>query len=207
MAVVRMDLAPSKGHAFHARLNRARDLVGFDGLVEAQWAWFYADGVGRRRPAPGWYFRLLRLGYFEGLDAERGIAWRMWASPTPMRAQLPQLDQKRSRKGSNDDWPHPPHPQDLEAKAIEIKGGRTYLASRAEQTVELETGVVVGIIVENAAAGDTEMMVDLNGLGPARGLGTVREPCLRQMVDWPASNRRRGRAGFHHRVHFRIEVS
>ena len=204
MAVVRMDLPPSKGHAFHAWLNRAHDLVGFDGLVEAQWAWFYAEGVGRRRRAPGRYLRLLRLGYFEGLDAERAIAWRMCASPTPMRAQLPQLDQKRSRKESNDDWPHP---QDSEAKAIEIMGGRTHLASRAEQTVELETGVVVGIIVENAAAGDTEMMVDLNGLGPARGLGTVWEPCLRQMVDRPASNSRRGRAGFHHRVHFRIEIS
>ena len=43
---------------------------------EAQCASFYADGVGRPSLAPGRYFRLLLLGYFEGLDSERAIAWR-----------------------------------------------------------------------------------------------------------------------------------
>ena len=45
-------------------------------LVEEQCAKFYADGVGRPSLAPGRYFRMLLLGYFEGLDSERAIAWR-----------------------------------------------------------------------------------------------------------------------------------
>ena len=52
------------------------DEAGFDAFVEAQCASFYADGVGRPSLAPGRYFRLLLLGYFEGLDSERAIAWR-----------------------------------------------------------------------------------------------------------------------------------
>ena len=49
--------------------------AGFDAFVDAQRASFYADGIGRPSLAPGRYFRLL-LGYFEGLDSERAIAWR-----------------------------------------------------------------------------------------------------------------------------------
>ena len=45
-------------------------------FVEAQCAKFYADGVGRPSLSPGRYFRMLLLGYFEGLDSERAIAWR-----------------------------------------------------------------------------------------------------------------------------------
>ena len=61
---------------FYERLNRVLDDAGFDAFVEAQCASFYADGVGRPSLAPGRYFRLLLLGYFEGLDSERAIAWR-----------------------------------------------------------------------------------------------------------------------------------
>ena len=63
-------------HPFYERLNRLFDDAGFDAFVEAQCARFYADGVGRPSLAPGRYFRLLVLGYFEGLDSERAIAWR-----------------------------------------------------------------------------------------------------------------------------------
>ena len=70
------DLPRSAAHPFYARLNRLFDDAGFDAFVEAQCARFYADGVGRPRLAPGRYFRLLLLGYFEGLDSERAIAWR-----------------------------------------------------------------------------------------------------------------------------------
>jgi hypothetical protein len=48
----------------------------FDGYVKALCQRFYADEVGRPSLAPGRYFRLLLIGYFEGLDAERAIAWR-----------------------------------------------------------------------------------------------------------------------------------
>ena len=70
------DLPRSAAHPFYERLNRLFDDAGFDAFVEAQCARFYADGVGRPSLAPGRYFRLLLLGYFEGLDSERAIAWR-----------------------------------------------------------------------------------------------------------------------------------
>src|SRR5262249_38279060 len=37
---------------------------------------YYADGVGRPGIPPGTYFRMLLVGYFEGLDSQRAIAWR-----------------------------------------------------------------------------------------------------------------------------------
>ena len=76
MWVATADLPKSAGHPFYARLNRVLDDAGFDTFVEAQCAPFYADGIGRPSLAPGRYFRLLLLGYFEGLDSERAIAWR-----------------------------------------------------------------------------------------------------------------------------------
>ena len=51
------------------------DQHGFDAFVEAQCATFYAP-IGRPSLLPGTYFRLLLIGYFEGIDSERGIAWR-----------------------------------------------------------------------------------------------------------------------------------
>ena len=49
------------------------DSAGFAAFVEAQCASCDADGLGRPRLAPGRYFRLLLLGYFEGLDSERAV--------------------------------------------------------------------------------------------------------------------------------------
>ena len=63
------------GHPFYQRLNQVLDQHGFDAFVEAQCATFYAP-IGRPSLLPGTYFRLLLIGYFEGLDSERGIAWR-----------------------------------------------------------------------------------------------------------------------------------
>ena len=76
MWVPTADLPKSAGHPFYERLNRVLDDAGFAAFVEAQCASFYADGGGRPSLAPGRYFRLLLLGYFEGLDSERAIAWR-----------------------------------------------------------------------------------------------------------------------------------
>lgn len=69
-------LPRSAAHPFYRRLNRNLDDAGFDACVEAQCAKFYAPVRGRPSLAPGRYFRLLLLGYFEGLDSERAIAWR-----------------------------------------------------------------------------------------------------------------------------------
>ena len=250
MWVSSSDLPRSAGHPFYERLNRVLDAAGFDAFVEEQCAKFYADGVGRPSLAPGRYFRMLLLGYFEGLDSERAIAWRaadslslrqfldvsLDAAPpdhstvsrtrrridvethlavftwvlqrladaglvggktvgidattleanaalrsivrrdtgagyetflcqlaaasgiaTPTRAELARLDRKRRKKGSNDDWTHP---KDPDAKITKMKDGRTRLAHKAEHAVDLETGAVVGVSVQDADAGDTQTMLE-----------------------------------------------
>ena len=250
MWVASTDLPRSAGHPFYQRLNRVFDEAGFDAFVEEQCATFYADGVGRPSLAPGRYFRMLLLGYFEGLDSERAMAWRAADSlsvrqfldvalheappdhstvsrtrrridvethlavftwvlqrladaglvtgktvgidattleanaalrsivrrdtgeryesflrrlaeasgmATPTRAELARFDRTRPKKGSNDDWTHP---QDPDAKITKMKDGRTHLAHKAEHAVDLETGAVVGVTVQDADAGDTTTMVE-----------------------------------------------
>ena len=250
MWVSSSDLPRSAGHPFYERLNRILDAAGFDAFVEEQCAKFYADGVGRPSLVPGRYFRMLLLGYFEGLDSERAIAWRAADSlslrqfldvsldavppdhstvsrtrrridvethlavftwvlqrladaglvggktvgidattleanaalrsivrrdtgagyetflrqlaaasgiATPTRAELARLDRKRPKKGSNDDWTHP---KDPDAKITKMKDGRTRLAHKAEHAVDLETGAVVGVSVQDADAGDTQTMLE-----------------------------------------------
>ena len=70
------DLPRSAGNPFYKRLKRVLDEAGFDAFAEEQCTKFYAEGVGRPSLAPGRYFRMLLLDYFEGLDSERGIAWQ-----------------------------------------------------------------------------------------------------------------------------------
>ena len=250
MWVATADLPKSAGHPFYERLNRTLDEAGFDAFVEAQCAAFYADGVDRPSLAPGRYFRLLLLGYFEGLDSERAIAWRAadslsirefldfalheappdhstlsrtrrlidlethqavftwvlqrladahlvqgytigidattleanaamrsivrrdtgagydaWLTrlaeasgiATPTRAELARFDRTRKKKGSNDDWTNP---HDPDAKITKMKDGRTHLAHTAEHAVDLETGAIVGVTVQDADEGDTTTMVE-----------------------------------------------
>src|SRR5713101_8115463 len=74
--VVTSDLPKSPGHPFFARLNALLDANDFDRFVEKKCQSFYAKVMGRPSLTPGRYFRLLLLGYFEGIDSERGIVWR-----------------------------------------------------------------------------------------------------------------------------------
>src|SRR6266404_2641317 len=74
--VVTSDLPRSQGHPFYTRLNAVLDANDFDRFVEKLCRRFYASVMGRPSLTPGRYFRLLLLGYFEGIDSERGIAWR-----------------------------------------------------------------------------------------------------------------------------------
>ena len=250
MWVSTADLPKSAGHSFYERLNRVLEDAGFDAFVEAQCASFYADGIGRPSLAPGRYFRLLLLGYFEGLDSERAIAWRAADSlsirtfldlaldeappdhstlsrtrrlidvethravftwvlqrladaklvlgrtvgidattleanaamrsivrrdtgesydafltrlaeasglSTPTRAELGWFDRTRKKKGSNADWTHP---HDPDAKIAKMKDGRTHLAHTAEHAVDLETGAIVGVTVQDASAGDTTTLAE-----------------------------------------------
>ena len=87
MWVAAEKLPRSPGHPFYERLNRVLEKAGFDAFVEGLCARFYADGTGRPSLRPGRYFRMLLLGYFEGLNSERAIAWRV-ADSISVRAFL-----------------------------------------------------------------------------------------------------------------------
>ncbi len=63
------------GHPFYDRLNQVLDKRGFDEFAAKACERFYST-TGRPGLAPGVYFRLMLIGYFEGIDSERGIAWR-----------------------------------------------------------------------------------------------------------------------------------
>jgi len=70
------DLPRSPGHVFYDKLNRLLAEAAFDPYVEDLCQPFYADGLGRESIPPGIYFRMLFVGYFEGLGSQRAIAWR-----------------------------------------------------------------------------------------------------------------------------------
>jgi transposase len=70
------ELPTSASHPFYARLGQLLRDASFDDFAEARCVSFYAATMGRPGLAPGIYFRPLLVGYFEGLDSERAIAWR-----------------------------------------------------------------------------------------------------------------------------------
>ena len=70
------ELPRSPGHVFYDRLQAVLLEAGFDGFAEAQCAPYYARKRGRPSLPPGRYFRLHLIGYFEGIDSERGLEWR-----------------------------------------------------------------------------------------------------------------------------------
>ena len=238
-------LARGPGHPFYRRLNELLASEGFDAFAETSCQRFYAEVMGRPSLAPGVYFRLLLIGYFEGIDSERGIAWRVadslalreflgfeltQATPdhstisrsrrlidqetheevftwvvrvlarqgllqgktlgidattleanaalrsivrrdtgesytqflerlakasgiaTPKREDLARIDRKRGGKGSNDEWRHP---HDPEARITKMKDGRTHLAHKAEHVVDLDTGAIVAVTVQETDGGDS----------------------------------------------------
>ena len=238
----------SSGHPFYKKLNRVLEKHGFDEFVEEQCAKYYADGVGRPGIPPGVYFRLLMIGYFEGIDSEREIAWRVadslslrhflgyeldqrtpdhssvsrtrrlmdyqthqevfdWVLKvlakakllkgktlgvdatmldanaamrsivrrdtgesydefltelakasgigTPTREDLARIDKKRPKKGSNKDWEHP---HDPDARITKMKDGRTHLAHKVENAVDMDTQAIVAVTLASADEGDTESL-------------------------------------------------
>lgn len=250
MWIATSDLACSSGHPFYVRLNAILAEVGFDRHVEKLCEGFYSSGSGRPSIPPGTYMRMLFVGFFEGLDSERGIAWRCsdslalrsflgfdlsQATPdhsslsrirqrldvethqavfafvlkvlvekgllrgktlgidsttleanaalksivrrddgtgyhdylvslakssgieTPTREDLARLDRKREKKGSNDDWTNP---NDPEAKIVKMKDGSTHLAHKAEHAVDMESGAVMAVTIQDAVAGDPTSMLE-----------------------------------------------
>ena len=76
MMVTWAEMPRSPGHAFYDRLQAELIKAGFDGFVEDLCVPLYAARRGRPSLPPGRYFRMLLVGYFEGIDSERGLEWR-----------------------------------------------------------------------------------------------------------------------------------
>jgi transposase len=239
------ELPTAPGHPFYKRLNEVLDNAGFDPFCETNCASFYHDKLGRPSLAPGLYFRIMMIGFFEGLDSERGIAWRLADSLTLRQflsigldektpdhvtisrtrrliegethqriftwvlerlaqgglikgktigvdsttleanaamksivrrdtgesytaylkrlaeaegvdakdpAALRRMDRKRAKKTSNEDWESP---SDDEAEITRLKDGRTALAYKAENAVDMETGAILAVTTHGGAAADT----------------------------------------------------
>jgi transposase len=239
------ELPTAPGHPFYKRLNEVLDQAGFDLFCETGCAGFYHDKLGRPSLPPGQYFRIMMIGFFEGLDSERGIAWRLadsltlrqflsigldestpdhvtisrtrrlidgethqriftWVLERLAQAGLLQgktigvdsttleanaamksivrrdtgesymaylqrlaeaegidaqdaaallgMDRKRKKKTSNEDWESP---IDQEAEITKLKDGRTALAYKAENAVDMETGAIVAVTTHGGAAADT----------------------------------------------------
>ena len=248
--ITHTELVTAPGHPFYKRLSQLLDSEKFDEFCERECAQFYAEKNGRPSLTPGNYFRLLLVGYFEGIDSERGIAWRVadslglrqflgfgldertpdhstisrtrrlidvdthrkvffWALglladrrlvkgrtvaidattleanaamrsivgrdngasyeefltglakesgiPTPTREDLARLDRKRKKKGANQDWVSP---HDVDARITKMKDGRTHLAHKAEHAVDLETGAVLAVTLQEADKGDTTTITE-----------------------------------------------
>jgi transposase len=239
------ELPAAPGHPFYTRLNEVLDKAGFDRFCEDSCAGFYHAKLGRPSLAPGLYFRIMMIGFFEGLDSERGIAWRLADSLTLRQflsigldentpdhvtisrtrrliggethqriftwvlqrlaldgliqgktigvdsttleanaamksivrrdtgenyneylkrlaeaegveatdgAALRRMDRRRKKKMSNEDWESP---SDGEAEITKLKDGRTALAYKAENAVDMETGAIVAVTTHGGAAADT----------------------------------------------------
>ena len=74
--VAASEIASTPGHVFYERLNTVLAAEKFDQRVEALCRKYYKSSSGRPSITPGTYFRMLLVGYFEGIESERGIAWR-----------------------------------------------------------------------------------------------------------------------------------
>ena len=71
------EIPSTPAHPFYRKLNEVLDSNGFDAFAEDHCRKFYAEKLGRPSLGPAVYFRTLLIGYFEGIDSERGIAWRL----------------------------------------------------------------------------------------------------------------------------------
>ncbi len=117
---------------------------------------------------------------------DTGAAYEAWLTQlaeasgiaTPTRAERARFDRKRKKKGSNDDWTHP---KDPDAKITKLKDGRTHLAPKAEHAVDLETGAVVSVTVQDADDGDTTAMVETLITAPQQ-LAVVADARLAEIV-------------------------
>ena len=76
LVVTWREMPRSPGHVFYDRLQGVLIEAGFDAFAEATCKPYYAAKMGAPSVPPGRYFRMHMVGYFEGIDSERGIEWR-----------------------------------------------------------------------------------------------------------------------------------
>src|SRR3989441_6301480 len=88
--------------------------------------------------------------FLKGLAKESGIE-------TPTREDLARLDRQRKKKASNQEWVNP---HDPDARITKMKDGRTHLAHKAEHAVDLQTGAVLAVTLQEADQGDTTTIVE-----------------------------------------------
>jgi hypothetical protein len=89
MLVAWSEMPRSPGHVFYDRLQEELIASGFGGFAEGLCAAYDAARRGRPSLPPGRYFRMLLVGYFEGIDSERGLEWRCTDSPGTVRGRVP----------------------------------------------------------------------------------------------------------------------
>src|SRR5215469_13383962 len=155
--VASTDLPQTVAHPFYGRLNQLLEEGGFDEFVEQQCASFYAEKMGRPSLSPGRYFRLLLMGYFEGSDSERGMAWRAGDSLGLRKFLSLRVEEmvpdhstiSRTRRLI-----------DVETHQAVLRWVLGLLAEKAEHAVDLETGAVVAVTVSGGAAGDTQTILE-----------------------------------------------
>src|SRR6266852_4347894 len=151
------ELPTAPGHPFYKRLNEVLDNAKFDPFCETNCANFYHNKLGRPSLPPGQYFRVMMIGFFEGLVSERDMAYlKRHAEAEGIEGEdaggLLRMDRKRKKKTSNEDWKSP---SDEEAEITKLKDGRTALAYKAENAVDMETGAIVAVTTHSGAAADT----------------------------------------------------
>ena len=87
------EMPSTRAHPFYRKLNEVLNDHGFDSFAEGRCQRFYAEKMGRSSLPSAVYFRTLLIGYFEGIDSERGIAWRLadswsfWQGTTVLSAK------------------------------------------------------------------------------------------------------------------------
>ena len=111
--------------------------------------------------------------YLTGLAKASGIR-------TPTRAALARLDRRRKKKGSNEEWKSPSDP---DAKITKMKDGRTHLAHKAEHAVDLESGAIVAVTVQDASIGDTGTIMDTLAEAEGQLVKLQRKAALETLVE------------------------
>ena len=181
MWVTTTELPTAASHPFYARVNQLLRDRGFDNFAEARCASFYAAPTGRPELAPGIYFRLLLVGYFEGLDSERAIAWRAADSLTLrdfLGLAFPDAPPDHSTYISEPDrgeqsWIDQEDARDAvygNRRRIRGERGKPLLRRRGERVERSTTNILKRVLVHASGFNLGLVMRRLLGVGTLRGL-------------------------------------